>query len=146
MGFTAEPGRITSVIGPNGAGKTTVLNMIGGFYQPDAGSIRLGDVELAGAPAWRISRAGIARTYQTAQLFGEMSVFDNVLVALRRGQLGNPLRDIAVSDDRRAAEALLAFVGYEGALAAPADGLPHVDRRLVEIARALASAAGDIAG
>ena len=139
VSFAAEPGRITSVIGPNGAGKTTVLNMIGGFFQPDAGNIRLGGVELAGAPAWRISRAGIARTYQTTQLFGEMSVFDNVLVALRRGQLGNPLRDIAVSDDHHAAKALLAFVGYEGALAAPANGLPHVDRRLVEIARALAS-------
>ena len=91
VGFTAEPGRITSVIGPNGAGKTTVLNMIGGFYRPDAGSIRLGDRELAGAPAWRIARAGIARTYQTTQLFGTMSVLDNVLVALRRGRLGDPL-------------------------------------------------------
>ena len=91
VSFTAAPGRITSVIGPNGAGKTTVLNMIGGFYRPDAGSIRLGDAQLAGAPAWRIARAGIARTYQTTQLFGEMSVLDNVLVAMRRGRLGNPL-------------------------------------------------------
>ena len=79
-----QPGAITSLIGPNGAGKTTVLNMIGGFYRPDAGTIRLGDTELAGAPAWRIARAGIARTYQTTQLFGAMSVLDNVLIALRR--------------------------------------------------------------
>ncbi|MBX9840783.1 MAG: ATP-binding cassette domain-containing protein [Xanthobacteraceae bacterium] len=139
VSFTAEPGRITSVIGPNGAGKTTVLNMIGGFYRPDAGSVMLGGTELAGAPAWRIARDGVARTYQTTQLFGEMSVLDNVLVALRRGRLGDPLRKVATTDDRRAAEALLAFVGYHGALAAPANGLPHVDRRLVEIARALAT-------
>ena len=139
VSFTAPPGRITSVIGPNGAGKTTVLNMIGGFYRPDSGSIRLGGQELAGAPAWAIARAGIARTYQTTQLFGEMSVIDNVLVALRRGRLGNPLGAAANADDRALAEALLCFVGYRGALAAAAKDLPHIDRRLVEIARALAT-------
>ena len=139
VSFIAEPGRITSVIGPNGAGKTTVLNMIGGFYRPDAGSVTFRGVDLAGAPAWRISRQGVARTYQTTQLFGEMSVLDNVLVALRRGRLGNPLLAVASGDDRAAAEALLAFVGYQGALATPAADLPHVDRRLVEIARALAT-------
>ena len=79
VSFIAEPGKITSVIGPNGAGKTTVLNMIGGFYRPDSGSVRLGDEELAGAPAWKVARAGIARTYQTTKLFGTMSVLDNVL-------------------------------------------------------------------
>ena len=139
VSFAAQPGRITSVIGPNGAGKTTVLNMIGGFYRPDAGSIRLGDAELAGAPAWRIARAGIARTYQTTQLFGAMSVRDNILVALRRGRLGDPLSHVATAAQRNAAEALLAFVGYHGPLAAPANGLPHAERRLVEIARALAT-------
>ena len=139
VSFSAPPGRITSVIGPNGAGKTTVLNMIGGFYRPDAGRIRLGTQELAGAPAWAIARAGIARTYQTTQLFGEMSVIDNVLVALRRGRLGNPLGAAAPAADRAIAEALLSFAGYRGALAAAAKDLPHVDRRLVEIARALAT-------
>jgi ABC-type branched-subunit amino acid transport system ATPase component/ABC-type branched-subunit amino acid transport system permease subunit len=139
VSFSAAPGRITSVIGPNGAGKTTVLNMIGGFYRPDAGSIALGDAQLAGAPAWRIARAGIARTYQTTQLFGEMSVLDNVLVAARRGRLGNPLGRAASAGDRAIAETLLSFVGYHGALATPANGLPHGDRRLVEIARALAT-------
>ena len=139
VSFSAPPGRITSVIGPNGAGKTTVLNMIGGFYRPDSGSVRLGDAELASAPAWRIARAGIARTYQTTQLFGEMSVLDNVLVAMRRGRLGNPLGRAASAAERAVVETLLSFVGYHGALAIPANGLPHVDRRLVEIARALAT-------
>ena len=138
VSFAAAPGKITSVIGPNGAGKTTVLNMIGGFYRPDVGSIRLGDSELAGDPSWKIARAGIARTYQTTKLFGSMSVLDNVLIALRRGRLGNPLGPLAAAGQRAAAEALLAFVGYRGPLAVPAQDLPHVDRRLVEIARALA--------
>ncbi|WP_029003435.1 branched-chain amino acid ABC transporter ATP-binding protein/permease [Azorhizobium doebereinerae] len=123
VSFTARPGAVTSLIGPNGAGKTTVLNMIGGFYRPDAGAVRL-DRDLAGAPAYKVARAGIARTYQTTQLFGSLSVIDNVRIALK----GDPAQ----------AEALLAFVGYGGDLDAPADDLAHVDRRLVEIARALA--------
>ena len=66
LGFVAEPGRITSVIGPNGAGKTTAINLIGGFYKPETGSVALGGVELAGKPMHVIARAGIARTYQTS--------------------------------------------------------------------------------
>jgi ABC-type branched-subunit amino acid transport system ATPase component len=87
-----------------------------------------------------LARAGIARTYQTSQLFGTMSVLDNVLIALRQGRLGafslfNPDRD----PERNAlAQSLLAFVGYRGALDRPASALAHVDKRLVEIARALA--------
>jgi branched-chain amino acid transport system ATP-binding protein/branched-chain amino acid transport system permease protein len=137
--FVAAPGRITSVIGPNGAGKTTVLNMIGGFYRPDAGHIRLGERDVAGLPAWRVARAGIARTYQTAQLFGTMSVVDNVAIALRRGHLGASAMAPSTRDERRAAASLLSFVGYHGPLETPAADLPHVDRRLVEVARALAT-------
>ena len=138
VSFTALPGKVTSVIGPNGAGKTTVLNLIGGFYRPDSGSIRLGERELAGSPAWKVARAGIARTYQTTKLFATMSIIDNVLIALRRGRLGSMAADAASPDDRDAAEALLAFVGYHGSLSVPAGDLPHVDRRMVEVARALA--------
>jgi ABC-type branched-subunit amino acid transport system ATPase component len=100
--------------------------------------VRLGGRELARAPAWRIARAGIARTYQTTKLFGTMSVLDNMLIALRCGWLGGMLTAVASKEDRLAAEALLDFVGYHGALTTPAADLPHVDRRLVEIARALA--------
>jgi len=138
VSFTALPGKVTSVIGPNGAGKTTVLNLIGGFYRPDSGSIRLGEHELAGRAAWKVARAGIARTYQTTKLFATMSIIDNVLIALRRGRLGSMAADAASRSDRDAAEALLAFVGYHGSLSVLAGELPHVDRRLVEIARALA--------
>ena len=138
VSFSAEPGKVTSIIGPNGAGKTTVLNMVGGFYKPDSGSIALNGEELGGAPAWKITRRGIARTYQTTKLFGTMSALDNLLIAMRAGKLGNPFAPLPAQDAVLAAEALLHFVGYEGPLAAPADDLPHVDRRLVEIARALA--------
>jgi len=123
VSFVAKPGEVTSLIGPNGAGKTTVLNMLGGFYRPDAGVIRLGDAEIQGRPAWRIARAGIARTYQTTQLFGSMSVAEN----------------LAIASGGEDAAPLAAFAGYAGDLGTRAADLPHVDKRLVEIARALAT-------
>jgi ABC-type branched-subunit amino acid transport system ATPase component/ABC-type branched-subunit amino acid transport system permease subunit len=138
--FAARPGVITSLIGPNGAGKTTLLNLVGGFYRPDRGTISLGGRDLTGAPAHRLARAGIARTYQTTQLFGSLSVLDNVTLGRRRGRLGvGALLRGGARAEVEAAAALLGFVGYRGALDRRADALPHVDRRLVEIARALAT-------
>ena len=143
VGLVARPGEVTSIIGPNGAGKTTLLNMMGGFYRPDAGSIRLGERELAGLASHVVSRAGIGRTYQTTQLFPQMTVLENLLIALRRGRLGSLAIALAGrSDDaaqRGIAEGLLAFVGYDGGSGRMAGALPHVDKRLVEIARALAT-------
>lgn len=138
VSFKAEPGKVTSIIGPNGAGKTTVLNMIGGFYTPGSGSIRLDEV-VSGKEAYQVARAGIARTYQTTQLFAHMSVLENVMIAARKGGLGAMLGSASESTDRELAIQLLAFVGYAGPLARLAGKLPHVDKRLVEIARALAT-------
>jgi ABC-type branched-subunit amino acid transport system ATPase component/ABC-type branched-subunit amino acid transport system permease subunit len=128
VSFEARAGAITSLIGPNGAGKTTVLNMLGGFYKPQSGAIRLGSRNIEGNAAWRISRAGLARTYQTTQLFGSLTVLENLQIASPARSAGEP-----------AAQGLLGFVGYRGDLHARAADLPHVDRRLVEIARALAT-------
>jgi branched-chain amino acid transport system ATP-binding protein len=139
ISFVAHPGCITSLIGPNGAGKSTVLNMIGGFYRADTGSVTRAGVDLAGEPAWRVARNGIARTYQTTQLFGAMTVLDNILIALRRGRLGNPLGALARSEDEATARGLLTFAGYRGRTDLQARYLAHVDLRLVEIARALAT-------
>jgi ABC-type branched-subunit amino acid transport system ATPase component/ABC-type branched-subunit amino acid transport system permease subunit len=133
VGFEVRPGAVTSLIGPNGAGKTTVLNLLGGFYRPDSGSIRLGTTAIAGRRAHVIARAGVARTYQTSQLFGSLPVIDNLALARMKGRVGiSPLQagDLA---------GLLAWVGYRGDPDARAADLPHVDRRLVEIARALAT-------
>jgi len=140
LSFDAPPGAITSIIGPNGAGKTTALNAICGFYRPDEGTVQLGALTVSALRAYQIPRAGITRTYQASQLFATMSVIDNVLIALRRGTLRagaitHPQRDEA---SMKIAESLLAFVGYASALHIAAGGLSHVDKRLVEIARALA--------
>ncbi len=142
LAFSAQPGDVTSLIGPNGAGKTTVLNMLSGFYRPDSGTIRLGVEPLEGRPAYQAARAGISRTYQTSQLFGSMTVLDNLVIAQSQGRLGVPLfraERAARRDAIARAEALAAFVGYRGDLLRHAADLPHVDRRLIEIARALAT-------
>ena len=142
--FDAQHGEITSIIGPNGAGKTTVLNLVGGFYRPDQGSISIGGRDVAGCAAHAVSRAGIARTYQTTQLFEHMSVLDNVMIGLHRGALraADLFKPDEVDAEVGLAESLLAFVGYSGPVKQTAGGLSHVDKRLVEIARALATRPG----
>lgn len=149
LSFDTLAGGVTSLIGPNGAGKTTVLNMLSGFYQPTTGSFALEGKALAGEvsdkalrqAAWQIARAGVARTYQTSQLFGTLSVEDNVALALDGGKLGGLLQAARFHAPalRESARVLLARCGYTGAPDALAADLPHVDRRLVEIARALAT-------
>jgi ABC-type branched-subunit amino acid transport system ATPase component len=138
--FTAPSGQITSLIGPNGAGKSTALNMLGGFYLPTSGDFALGTKALQGQSALQIARLGVARTYQTSQLFGSLSIQDNVVLAMQRGILGPLLgreRRSAPQLTERACQ-LLAFCGYAGSPDMLASDLPHVDRRLVEIARSLA--------
>jgi branched-chain amino acid transport system ATP-binding protein len=130
--LTASPGRVTSVIGPNGAGKTTLLNLVSGFQRPDTGTVRVGSREITGQPAYDAARAGLARTFQTAQPFGGLSVLDNVRLGLLRGSWRGEA-------PAALARALLSLVGYAGSETRLAATLPHVDRRLVEIARALAT-------
>jgi ABC-type branched-subunit amino acid transport system ATPase component/ABC-type branched-subunit amino acid transport system permease subunit len=125
-------GRITSLIGPNGAGKTTLLNLASGFQRADAGAVHIGDVDVTGLPAHQIARAGLARTFQTAQPFTGLSVLDNVRLGLFRGRWrGDASPELARS--------LLALVGYAGPDEVASESLPHVDRRLLEVARALAT-------
>ena len=145
VSLRAEPGRITSIIGPNGAGKTSVLNLVCGYLRPEAGVVRLGERDVTGRAAQSIARSGIARTYQTTQLFENLSVRENLEIALRRGRLGSLGTALAAGrasrdtgDSSETVEALLAFVGYAGPVEQAASALPHVDKRLVEIARALA--------
>ena len=143
VSLRADPGAITSIIGPNGAGKTSVLNLVCGYLRPEAGAVRLGDRDVTGGSAQSIARAGIARTYQTTQLFENLSVRENLEIAVRRGRLGSlgaalAGRAAGAAEERDTVEGLLAFVGYAGPVEQLASALPHVDKRLVEIARALA--------
>jgi branched-chain amino acid transport system ATP-binding protein len=137
VGFAASPGKITSLIGPNGAGKSTVLNLLSGIYEPNAGAFHIGKRALAGQPAYMIARAGVARTFQKSELFNSMTVFENLAVARCKGRLTALQKDEAAVVER-----LAAFVGYRGDLERRVADLAHVDRRLIEIARALAASPG----
>lgn len=84
VSLTLQPGRVTGVIGPNGAGKTTLLSCICGSVRPDRGTVRLGDVDIAGLPAYKALDHGVARTFQDARLFGRMTARENVRLGFRR--------------------------------------------------------------
>ncbi|WP_417694627.1 ATP-binding cassette domain-containing protein [Roseibium sp.] len=142
VSLSLPAGAVTSIIGPNGAGKTTILNMISGFYKPTDGNILLSGKALSGLPAFEAARSGIARTYQTTKLFENMSVVANVISGLSRGRLGQPLAKVESAENLALAAGLLRYCGYMGDFDKRAGDLPHVDRRLVEIARALAMKPG----
>ncbi len=126
------PGESVGVIGANGSGKTTLLNMIAGAETPDSGQIVWAGEDIAGLPAYRIRRAGIARSFQMLKLVDEMSVLDNVAAAAWR-EFGGPDQGEA----RRAAMGLLDRLELAETAWRPCGALPPGLRRRVEIARAL---------
>jgi branched-chain amino acid transport system ATP-binding protein len=143
-------GEIVSLIGPNGAGKTTVFNVITGLYRPDEGEISLGGESLLGLSAHRITRRGVARTFQTLRLFLNMSVKENVMAAayghtragVVRSVLRTPGQRREEREIHRLAEERLAFfgerlMGYRWNQ--PAYSLSYANRRRLEIARATAT-------
>jgi branched-chain amino acid transport system ATP-binding protein len=143
--FTVRTGAIFGLIGPNGAGKTTVFNLVSGVYAPDAGTIRLGDVDLAALSPARIAAAGVARTFQNVRLFAELTALENLLVAResreRAGLLSALARTRAHVRFEKAARArameLLSVFGLESVAGAPATTLPYGHQRRLEIARAM---------
>jgi branched-chain amino acid transport system permease protein len=139
---------IRAVIGPNGAGKTTLLNTLSGFYAPDRGDIRLNGTAVGGKPPYAVARLGVSRTFQTAQVFGELTVLENVAVGAAGPRLGSVLLALAGGPLVRRVEeaihrqawALLAAAGLSAWAHRPADALPAGLRRRLEIVRALATA------
>ena len=81
--FTVEKGTVAVIIGPNGAGKSTFFNLVSGFYKPDSGRVLLDEEDVTGIPAHQAVRSGMARTFQTTNLFDESTVLDNVIVGHR---------------------------------------------------------------
>jgi branched-chain amino acid transport system ATP-binding protein len=129
-------GQAAGLIGPNGAGKTTLFNAICGLQSIEGGRIRLDGRDIVGVPAYKRARLGVARTFQRLEVFGSMSVRDNIQVAaeVRRRWAG---KDGTPPDER--AEELLDRVGLRAVADARVEALPTGLARLVEVGRALAS-------
>jgi len=140
------PGTIHGLIGPNGSGKSTMMNVLTGIYVPTAGDIKLEGRSIAGRKPPEIAAAGIARTFQNVQLFGELTLIENVLVGLHHTYAGS-LAEVALATPRSRREdaaakvraaSLLRFVGLEALANEEARNLPYGKQRVLEIARALA--------
>jgi ABC-type branched-subunit amino acid transport system ATPase component len=135
LDLAVAPGEILGLIGPNGSGKTTVLDTISGRLTPDAGRIAFKSHDITGAPAHKIARLGVARTFQLVRPLADMSCAENVLVGL--AFRATPLWG---AEAAKAATELLGRVGLGGREAALAGELTYIDLKRLELARALALA------
>ena len=139
--LTAPPGSITGLIGPNGAGKTTLLDAVTGFA-PSSGEVALNGVRLNGLPPHRRTRHGLARTWQSLELFGELTVRENVQVAATRLTVSSMLFDLAWPGRRRAHAdpgGALALLGLQVLADERPSSLSLGQQKLVGVARALAA-------
>jgi branched-chain amino acid transport system ATP-binding protein len=141
VSLAVEPGEVRAVIGPNGAGKTTLFHLISGLLAPTAGSVLFRGEDVTALPAPVRCRRGISRTFQITSIFPELSVLENVRMAvqLRGGgnfQLVGGRATLAASEQR--ARASLDALGLLDLAAEQATTLPHGDQRLLEIAMAVA--------
>jgi len=137
------PGGITAVIGPNGAGKTTLINLLTGKLLPDAGQVLLDGADVTRLPPSARVRAGMARTFQVTNIFPQLTAEQNVAVPLlaKEGRALVALRALdGMPDVHESARRMLADVGLSERADRPAAELSHGDRRLLEIALALATA------
>ena len=131
VSLAVTEGAITGLIGPNGAGKTTTFNVITGLQAPTRGRVRLGGKDITKLSAHKRARAGVGRTFQRLELFGSLSVRDNVLTAVE-------LNRVAGEDPRRVADRHLERVGLADLAGVRADSLSTGNARLLELARSLA--------
>ena len=133
--FHIDRGEIVGLIGPNGAGKTTLFNLISGALPISSGEIRFKGNKLNGLKPHRVCKAGIARTFQEIKIFGNMPVFQNVLVG---AFFGSPNR-ISAADAAREASQALEFVDLSAMAGDSIQDLTLVNQKRVEVARALAT-------
>lgn len=147
LSFEVNQGEILSMIGPNGAGKTTVFNMITGFYSTDAGSITFEGREINGLPTYAVARLGIGRTFQNIELFEDLSVTENMRVAL---QCTSPVTALGAifrtsptirreAEESERCSELLQMMGLAEKQDYQSSALSYGEQRRLEMARALAT-------
>ncbi|MCE4598837.1 MAG: ABC transporter ATP-binding protein [Desulfurococcales archaeon] len=132
VSLTVMPGERVGLIGPNGAGKTTLFNVISGIYQPDEGKVIYRGVDITKWPPHKRSRAGIARTFQIVRPLANMSVLDNVTV-------GALMKRSDIEEARKIAYEAIRIAGLEGKEDVLAKDLNLVEKKRLELARALAT-------
>ena len=150
LDLAVSPNEIVGLIGPNGSGKTTFFNVVTGIYGADAGSIAFNGADITRAASRAVYQAGISRTFQRSRLSLPLSIFDNIMIGnhkrLSQGLWFNLARRAAFKHEfeRNYAAARALVEVFEPALAdrlfEPVAGLPMIDRRRIEICRALISA------
>ncbi len=147
VSFQVQPGEIKAIIGPNGAGKTTLFNLISGLLKPESGRISFKSRPITGRKPYQIARSGVARTFQNPSLFLHMNVLENVMVGRHRCSgwefagccLRWPGQAREERSIRQAALGQLEEVGLAPLASSSAGALAFGQRRMVELARALAS-------
>jgi branched-chain amino acid transport system ATP-binding protein len=136
-----EPGTLTAIVGPNGAGKTTYFNLVSGQLPASEGSVRLDGEDITALPAPLRTRRGLGRAFQLTQLFPNLTVLENVRLAVQAKHAGG-LELLRVWLDRKAwieeARGLLAQVRLDDKQDVPASALPHGDQRKLEVALLMA--------
>jgi len=146
VSLTFRREEITGIIGPNGAGKTTLFNIVSGIYRQTSGAVHLDDRDISGAPPEKLALLGMVRTFQNVELFGRMTVLENVMVGLHTrshsGILACALKLPGNLKEERGirerAMQWLDFVGIADMATLDAANLPFGKGRLLEIARAMA--------
>jgi branched-chain amino acid transport system ATP-binding protein len=133
------PGETVGIIGANGAGKTTFVNIVTGYLKPDEGAILFRGVDITLMPSRAVTRLGIRRSFQVAQLFPNLSVRDNALVALACAERTRPALTTILRTPARLAQAneILARLGIEEFADRPTPELPQGQRKLLDIALAM---------
>lgn len=145
VSFHVEPGETFAIIGPNGAGKSTLFNLISRLYEPSAGSIRYGDLDLLTLPSHRIASAGIARTFQNIELFEHATVLENLLVGRHHLMTQNPFSQMLFLPSvkreelghRKHVEDIIDLLEIASYRDQRISDLSYGARKVVELARAL---------
>ena len=147
LSFEVEEGEVFAIVGPNGAGKSTVFNLISRFYDPVAGSIRFDGHDLLRVKPSGVATFGVARTFQNIELFEHATVLQNLLVGRHRHRKTNLLSEVLFLpsarrqelENRQKVEQIIDFLDLQAYRDKMISGLPYGVRKVVEVARALAT-------